>query len=50
MWLSDFPHPTSTYPTSSGYIDESLTDCTAEERRMILVDTACRLYHLPEGY
>lgn len=50
MWLSDFPHPTSTYPTSWEYIDKSLIDCTADERRMILVDTARRLYHLTEGY
>ena len=49
-WLSDFPHPTSTYPTSWDYIDRSLADCTAEQRQMILVDTARRLYHLPEGY
>jgi predicted TIM-barrel fold metal-dependent hydrolase len=49
-WLSDFPHPTSTYPTSGDYIERSLADCTPEERQMILVDTARRLYRLPEGY
>jgi predicted TIM-barrel fold metal-dependent hydrolase len=49
-WLSDFPHPTSTYPTSSEYIDRSLKDCTPEERQMILVDTARELYNLPAGY
>jgi hypothetical protein len=32
------------------YIERSLADCTEEERRMILVDTPRRLYHLPEGY
>jgi uncharacterized protein len=49
-WLSDFPHPTSTYPTSWDYIEKSLVDCTREERQTILVDTARRLYGLPEGY
>ena len=49
-WLSDFPHPTSTFPTSRDYIDRSLADCTPEERRMILVETPRRLYHLAEGY
>lgn len=48
-WLSDFPHPTSTYPTSWEYIDCSLVDCTPEEKHMILDDTPRRLYHLPEG-
>ena len=49
-WLSDFPHPTSTFPTSKDYIDNSLKDCTPEERQMILVDTPRRLFNLPEGY
>lgn len=49
-WLSDFPHPTASYPTSWKYIEECLKDCTPEERQMILVDTPRRLYHLPEGY
>ncbi|MGH7788504.1 MAG: amidohydrolase family protein [Candidatus Binatia bacterium] len=49
-WLSDFPHPTSTFPTSWQYIDRALADCTPEERQMILVETPRRLYHLPEGY
>jgi predicted TIM-barrel fold metal-dependent hydrolase len=50
MWLSDFPHPTATYPTSQEYIAHSLKDVTEEERQMVLVENARRLYHLPEGY
>jgi predicted TIM-barrel fold metal-dependent hydrolase len=50
MWLSDFPHPTSTYPTSWEYIDGALKDCSAEEKQQILVGNARRLYKLPEGY
>jgi predicted TIM-barrel fold metal-dependent hydrolase len=49
-WLCDFPHPTSTYPTSTDYIERSLADCSQEERQMILVETARKLYGLPEGY
>ena len=49
-WLSDFPHPTSTYPTSWEYIERSLVDCTPQEKHMILVETPRRLYQLPEGY
>ena len=49
-WLSDYPHPTSTYPTSWDYINQSLKDCTPAERQMILVDTPRKLYNLPEGY
>jgi hypothetical protein len=48
-WLSDFQHRTSTFPTSWEYIERSLVDCTPEEKRMILVETPRRLYHLPEG-
>jgi predicted TIM-barrel fold metal-dependent hydrolase len=50
MWLSDFPHPTSTYPTSQDYLKHSLKDCGAAERQQILVDTARKLYRLPAGY
>ncbi|MCL0101864.1 amidohydrolase [Dehalococcoidia bacterium] len=46
MWLSDFPHPTCTWPTSQEYIARGTGDLTDEERRKILVDNAVKLYHL----
>jgi predicted TIM-barrel fold metal-dependent hydrolase len=50
MWLSDFPHPTCTWPTSRDYLARSLVDTTAEERQAVLVDNPRRVYNLPEGY
>ncbi len=50
MWLSDFPHPTSTYPTSRDYIATALRDLRPDEKHKQLVGTARRLYQLPEGY
>jgi predicted TIM-barrel fold metal-dependent hydrolase len=50
MWLSDFPHPTCTWPTSRQYIDKSLSSVTEDERHRILVGNARRVYNLPEGY
>ena len=46
MWLSDFPHPTSTWPNSREYLDKSLVHVTPEERRRILVDTPARVFNL----
>jgi predicted TIM-barrel fold metal-dependent hydrolase len=50
MWLSDFPHPTSTWPTSQDYLATSMATATPEERQQILVDNPRRVYNLPEGY
>jgi uncharacterized protein len=50
MWLSDFPHPTCTWPTSRQYIDKSLSSVTEAERQQILVGNARKVYNLPEGY
>ena len=49
MWLSDFPHPTCTWPTSQEYIAEGTADMSDEERKKVLVDNAVKLYHL-EAY
>ena len=49
MWLSDFPHPTSTWPTSHDQLERSLTNLTPEERRKILVDTPVKVFNLTGG-
>ena len=50
MWLSDFPHPTCSWPTSQDYLKDCMQDLTEEEKRMILVDNPKRVYNLPDGY
>ncbi|MBI3742984.1 MAG: amidohydrolase [Chloroflexi bacterium] len=47
LWESDFPHPTCTWPESRKYIEASMKDWTAQERRKVLVDNAAKLFHLP---
>lgn len=49
MWLSDFPHPTCTWPTSQEYIAHSLANVTDDERYALLVGNARSVYNLPEG-
>ncbi len=46
LWESDFPHPTSTYPDSRRYIEDSLRDVPQNERRKILVENAVRVFSL----
>ncbi len=46
MWLSDFPHPTCTWPTSQDYLSTSLASFTPDEQRKVKVTNALKLYHL----
>lgn len=46
MWLSDFPHPTTTWPSSKKYLDNSLTVLTPEEQYKVKVGNAVKLYQL----
>ena len=46
MWESDYPHPTSLWPDSSRYVESSLEGVPEDERQMILVDNARRVYKL----
>ena len=46
LWESDFPHGTGTYPNSRAYIEKSMADWTADERKQVLVDNARKLFHL----
>jgi predicted TIM-barrel fold metal-dependent hydrolase len=46
LWESDFPHGTGTYPKSRQYIEKSMADWTADERKQVLVDNPRKLFHL----
>ena len=46
MWESDYPHPTSTYPTSWAYIERGMKELNAEERQKVLVDNGVRVFNL----
>lgn len=48
MWSSDYPHPTGTWPDSKQYIENSMkaAGLTDAERRMVLVDTARKVFNL----
>jgi predicted TIM-barrel fold metal-dependent hydrolase len=46
VWEGDYPHKTCTYPDSWKYIDASLQGVPEEEKRMMLVDNAVRLFNL----
>ena len=46
MWESDFPHPTSLWPDSAKYVEQSLSGVPEAERQLILVDNARKVYKL----
>ena len=48
MWSSVYPHPTGTWPDSKQYIENSMTvaGLNEAERRMVLVDTARKVFNL----
>ncbi len=48
MWSSDYPHPTGTWPDSKQYIENSMkaAGLSDAERRMVLVDTARKVFNL----
>ena len=49
LWLSDFPHPTSTWPDSQDYLENSMARLTSDERRRILVDNPVGVFNLEGG-
>ncbi len=46
QWGSDYPHQEGTWPYSRKILDEILTDCTEEEKAMIVRGNAAKVYHL----
>ena len=46
--LSDFPHPTCTYPNSQMYIERATAGWSDEDRYKVLVGNARNLYHLDD--
>ena len=46
MWECDYPHPTSTYPTSQAYIERGLGKLSPELRQKFLVDNAVKVFNL----
>ena len=46
LWESDFPHITSTYPTSWDAVEHSLAGVPTADREKILFGNAARLYRL----
>jgi predicted TIM-barrel fold metal-dependent hydrolase len=46
LYETDFPHPTSTWPNSKRCREESLEGVPIEERRLMLMGNAIKLYHL----
>ena len=46
MWESDYPHVTSTYPDSRGWVDRVLKDVPEDEQRKMKWENAARLYNL----
>lgn len=46
LYETDFPHPTSTWPNSKRCREASLEGVPANEREMILIDNAVKVYRL----
>lgn len=44
MWLSDYAHMTSTYPTSHDFVERTLKGVPAEERKLLCYQNALDLY------
>lgn len=48
MWSTDYPHHGNDWPYSRKVINETLAECTDEERRKILAGNAVRVWHLDD--
>ena len=46
LWGSDYPHVESTWPRSRQIIDQTLADCTEEEKAKIVGGNAARIYRI----
>lgn len=46
LWGGDYPHSEGTFPHSRALVDRLLVTCTPEQRRLVLVDNAARLYRI----
>ena len=46
LWGSDYPHTESTWPRSRQFIEETMADCTEEERAKMVGGNAARIYRL----
>ena len=46
MWGSDYPHPEGTFPRSRQILEETLLDCTEEEKAKIAGGNAARIYRI----
>ncbi len=44
MWGSDYPHSEGTWPKSQEFIEETLAECTDEERAKLVGGNAARIY------
>lgn len=44
MWLSDYAHNTSTFPTSHDFVERTLKGVPDDERRMLCYENALELY------
>ena len=44
LWGSDYPHTESTWPRSLQFIEDTLADCTEDERRKIVSGNAERIF------
>src|SRR5262249_47885667 len=47
LWASDYPHGTSSYPTSRELIEQVLGDVDPAERRKLLCENVLRVYGVP---
>jgi predicted TIM-barrel fold metal-dependent hydrolase len=47
IWASDYPHGDSVWPDSRTTVDDTLANCTREERHAITAQNAVDLYRLP---
>jgi predicted TIM-barrel fold metal-dependent hydrolase len=46
MWEADYPHTTSTYPTSWDFVERTLKGVPVEERKLLCYQNAIDIYHL----
>ena len=46
LWGSDYPHTESTWPRSRQFIEETMADCTEEERAKMVSGNSARIYRL----
>ena len=46
LWGSDYPHTEGTFPKSREFIENTLADCTQEEKEKIVAGNAARIYRL----